>query len=85
MAVEEREIVEKRLRSSGGRLRGWVSESYLLPRREEDDETPGSVDCLESLDWREVDFVSRDESCLEDFLGDLEEDEEDLVGEGGSE
>lgn len=87
---------EKRLRSSGGKLRGWVSGSYLC-RREE----PGSVE------WRpkgreDRDFDSRAapgdvgregflEGCLaeEDVLeGEVFEGEDlagDLVGDDDSE
>lgn len=76
-------MAEKRLRSSGGRLRGWVSRSYLLPRRDDD----GSVECLESLGCREDDLVesraaSRG-SLREDFFD--ERDDEDLVGDEGCE
>lgn len=83
-------MAEKRLRSSGGRLRGWVSISYLLPRRDDD----GSVECLESLGCREDDFVESrallesragSRGSLREAFFDERDDEEDLVGEGGCE
>lgn len=67
---------ERRLRSSGGKLRGWVSGSNLA--RREDDEEPGSVECRELRDGRDDDFgESMWDGRREDevFLGDLDGDE----------
>ena len=71
MVVAERDRAEKRLRSSGGRLRGCVSRSSLL-LREEEEETLGSVECLAKRECRDdEDFTSRDDSDRDDFFGDL--------------
>lgn len=49
---------ESRLRCSGGRLRGWVSGSIFF-RREDDDDEPGSVDCLgKALELRSLGLAS---------------------------
>ena len=75
---------DKRLRSSGGRFRGWVSGSNLLLRREEDDDDAGSVDCRESRFERDdLLLVSGWVECREvdDFLGDRDWD---FVGDEGS-
>lgn len=47
--IAELARAEKRLRSSGGRFNGWMSESNLLLRRDDD---VGSVACRESLEVR---------------------------------
>lgn len=48
----ELDNLDKRRRSSGGKLRGCVSGSNLLRREDEVDD--GSVECRESLAWRGV-------------------------------
>ena len=62
---------DRRLRSSGGRFRGWVLGSILFRL-----ERPGSVECRESLEDRDeeeglVFGCSTYEAGREDFLGDL--------------
>jgi hypothetical protein len=76
---------DKRLRSSGGRFRGWVSGSNLLLRREEDDdEDDGSVDCRESRFERDdLLLVSGWVECRE-LTGFLGERDCDFVGDEGS-
>lgn len=73
---------DRRRRSSGGRLRGWVLGSNLGRR----DEEPVSEECRELREGREEDADLTESICElgrdDDLRGDLVGD---LVGDGGSE
>lgn len=93
----ELDNLDRRRRSSGGRLRGCVSGSNLL--RRDDDVDDGSVECRESLAWRgvEVDDENDDFSVAGSLRSRFEDGREVLfdeclvllerffVGDGGSE
>lgn len=58
MSIELRPLMadcdnaERRLRSSGGKLSGWVLVSIFFLREEDEDVEPGSVECREARDGR---------------------------------
>lgn len=84
----ELDNLDKRRRSSGGRLSGCVSGSILLRR---EDEVEGSVKCRESLAWRGADdfsvsFDSREAAGPKVFFdGDLLWELDAFAGDAGSE
>jgi hypothetical protein len=77
------ESSERRLRSSGGRLRGCVLVSSF-GLREDEAAAEGSVEWRAARDGREA-FGSTKEEGLECFLGDLEGEGVCLTGDDGSE